>query len=59
MGGDMTTHAEARRLYDKLGRERQRVKRCADDRAVLTESNGVIRCPECGRTAEQMAQATS
>ncbi len=55
----MTTHAEARRLYDKLGRERQRVKRCADDRAVLTESNGVIRCPECGRTAEQMAQATS
>jgi hypothetical protein len=47
------------RLYDPQGRERQRVKRCADDRAVLSVQDGILCCPECGRTAEQMAQAPS
>lgn len=41
------------RLYDTQGRERQRVKRCPEDRAVLTEDDGVLRCVQCDWTAER------
>jgi hypothetical protein len=46
-------------VYDKNGRDRQRVKRCWYDRAILTERAGFIYCPQCGRTADEMAQVSS
>ncbi len=45
----VTVNEQPRRyLYDKNGRDRVRVKRCPDCRAVVRESAETLACPECG-----------
>nr|WP_221374456.1 hypothetical protein [Actinoplanes polyasparticus] len=36
-----------RYIYDGQGRERVRVKRCPNDRAILDDRGGILFCPEC------------
>lgn len=58
MTAPQPTYSTRRRLYDKNGQERQRVKRCPTDRAVLTETDVRLSCPECGWAADR-EQVTS
>jgi hypothetical protein len=51
------TELNRARHYDKTGRPRQDLPRCWYDNAILDVRPGLTICPECGRTAQEMAQA--